>query len=92
MSGTQVVTKSSPTEGLAMADCVATIDQLSKKRGRKPSKPAGAEKVPTPAGAQSTPIPEANPGANVFQFVKSLAKSILLQSMSGINYSETRTI
>ena len=68
MSGTQVVTRSSPTEELPMAECVATIDQLSKKRGRKPSKPAGAEKVPTPAGAQSTPIPEANPGANAFQF------------------------
>ena len=68
MSGTQVVTRSSPTEGLAMADCVATIDQLSKKRARKPSKPAGAEKVSTPAGAQSTPIPEDNPGSSAFQF------------------------
>ena len=61
MSGTQVVTRSSPTEGLAMADCVATIDQLSKKRARKPLKPAGTDKVSTPAGAQSTPIPEDTP-------------------------------
>ena len=30
MSGTQVVTSSSPAEELAMADCVVTIDQLSK--------------------------------------------------------------
>ena len=58
MSGTQVVTRSSPTEGLAMADCVATIDQLSKKRSRNPSKPTGTDKVSTPAGAQSIPIPE----------------------------------
>ena len=55
MSGTQVVTRSSPTEELPMAECVAT-------------KPAGAEKVPTPAGAQSTPIPEDNPGSSAFQF------------------------
>ena len=68
MSGTQVVTRSSPTEGLAMADCVATINQLSKKRSSKPSKPTGTDKVSTPAGAQSTPIaedaPQRQPGSS----------------------------
>merc|ERR1712082_471396 len=44
-----------------MADCVATIDQLSKKRSRNPSKPTGTDKVSTPAGAQSTPIAEDTP-------------------------------
>ena len=68
MSSTQVVTRSSPTEEMPMEECKAVIDQFLKRRSRKPSKPAGAEKVPTPAGAQSTPNPEANPGTNVFQF------------------------
>merc|ERR1712082_203984 len=66
MSSTQVVTRSSPTEEMPMEECMAIIDQFSKKR--KPSKPAGAEKVPIPTGAQSTPKPGANPRANVFQF------------------------
>ena len=68
MSGTQVVTSSSPAEELAMADCVATIDQLSKKRPKKPSTPAAADKESTPAGAQSTPkaedAPQRQPGSS----------------------------
>merc|ERR1712243_505333 len=68
MSSTQVRTRSSNTEEIPMEECMAVIDQYSKRRSRKISKPAGAEKVPTPVGAQSTPKPGANPGADVFQF------------------------
>ena len=68
MSGTQVVTSSSPTEGSAMADCVATIDQLTKERPKKPSNPAGTDEESTPAGAQSTPkaedTPQRQPGSS----------------------------
>ena len=60
MSGTRVITRSSPTEGLIMAECVATINQLS-KRSRHASKSTGADKESTPAGAQSTPTAEDTP-------------------------------
>ena len=74
MSSTQVVTRSSPTEEMPMEECMAIIDQFSKKRGRKPSKPAGAEKVPIPTGAQSTPKLGANPGADGFHFGDPISK------------------
>merc|ERR1712112_200557 len=47
---------------------MAMIDQYSKRRSRKISKPAGAERDPTPVGAQSTPKSGANPGADGFHF------------------------
>ena len=68
MSSTQVRTRSSNTEEIPMEQCMAVIDQYSKRRSRKISKPAGAERDPTPVGAQSTPKPGANPGANGFHF------------------------
>ena len=68
MSSTQVRTRSSNTEEIPMEECMAVIDQYSKRRSRKISKPAGAEKDPTPVGAQSTPKPGANPGADGFHF------------------------
>ena len=68
MSGTQVATSSSPAEKLAMTDCVATIDQLSKTRPKKPSTPSVADEESTPAGAQSTPkaedAPQRQPGSS----------------------------
>ena len=57
MPGTRVITRSSPTEGLNMSECVATIDQLS-KRARHASKPSGADKESTSARAHSTPTTE----------------------------------
>ena len=51
-----------------MHQCLATIDSYQKRRSKKVSKPAGAERDPTPVGAQSTPKPGANPGANGFHF------------------------
>ena len=68
MSSTQVRTRSSNTEEIPMEQCMAMIDQYSKRRSRKISKPAGAERDPTPVGAQSTPKQGANPGANGFHF------------------------
>ena len=60
MSATRVITRSSPTEGLNMAECVEKIDQLS-KRSRHASKTAGADKESTPAETQSTPTAEDTP-------------------------------
>merc|ERR1711955_21898 len=51
-----------------MTDCVATIDQLSKTRPKKPSTQSAADKESTPAGAQSTPkaedAPQRQPGSS----------------------------
>ena len=57
MPGTRVITRSSPTEGINMAECVATINQLS-KRSRHASKSTGVDKESTSARAQSPPTAE----------------------------------
>ena len=90
MTGTKVVTRSSPTEGLAMADCVATINQLSKKRSRNPSKPTGTDKVSTSAGAQSTPIaedaPQRQPGSSDDGEINLIAANIWNQLFKSTDY------
>ena len=90
MTGTKVVTRSSPTEGLAMADCVATIDQLSKKRSRNPSKPTGTDKVSTSAGAQSTPIaedaPQRQPGSSDDGEINLIAANLWNQLFKSTDY------
>ena len=68
MSSTQVKTRRTNTEEIPMDQCLATIDSYQKRRSRKVSKPAGAERDPTPVGTQSIPKPGANPGANGFLF------------------------
>ena len=60
MSATRVITRSSPTEGINIAECVEKIDQLS-KRSRHASKTGGADKESTPAETQSTPTAEDTP-------------------------------
>ena len=60
MSATRVITRSSPTEAVNIAECVEKIDQLS-KRSRHASKTGGAEKESTPAETESTPIAEDTP-------------------------------
>ena len=90
MSGTKVITRSSPTEGLNMADCVATIDQLSKKRPRQASKPTGTDKVSTPAGAQSTPTaedaPPRQPGSSDGSEINPTAANIWNQLFKSTDY------
>ena len=60
MSATRVITRSSPTEAVNIAECVEKIDKLS-KRSRHASKTGGAEKESTPAETESTPIAEDTP-------------------------------
>ena len=60
MSATRVITRSSPTQLVNIAECVEKIDQLT-KRSRHASKTGGAEKESTPAEAESTPTAEDTP-------------------------------
>ena len=60
MSATRVITRSSPTQAVNIAECVEKIDQLT-KRSRHASKTGGAEKESTPAETESTTTAEDTP-------------------------------